>query len=67
MSEDERRPSDTLKEYDKSLYKIQSFKDGKRGKSRGTLSEDTIGRATMAEGIFKGCRDWPALMIGLCR
>ena len=52
MTEDEKRLTNILKEYDKSLYKIQTFKNGKRAKSRGTLSEDTIGKARIAE-IFK--------------
>ena len=46
---DEKRLNDILKSYDKSLYKIRAFKDGKAGKIRGTLNDDTIGKATMAE------------------
>jgi hypothetical protein len=46
---DEKAMNDVLKKYDKSLYKIQTYKEGKLQKTKGRLEDVYIARATIAE------------------
>lgn len=46
--EDEKTMNNILKQYDKSLYRIDVYEKGQAKKTRGTLSEVVIGRKLMS-------------------
>ena len=47
--EDQDSVSAILSQYKKSLYKVQGFQDGNPGKVNGTLADEIIGAATVAQ------------------
>src|SRR5215472_11619409 len=48
-AEDVKAINDVLKEYDKSFYKLQTYKDGKLKKTQGTLSDVNLDQVIAAE------------------
>jgi len=47
--DDEKAMNAILKQYDKSLYRIDTYEKGKRTKTQGTLNNVVIGRKLMSE------------------